>query len=153
MTQAWGGTVRLPKGGGRVTVRAALHSPLQLRDLVVVQSGEDLDLEVRKRTINEINRWSIESVIEVTESGWLSAWGRGVEIEAQGFDARAHAGVVRVLVGDQPVQSKRDAQFFISQFIELKDVYLDSGVYSEETHRRHAAQLFDRAVERLQKQL
>ena len=148
-----GDTVRLPAGGGKVTVRAALHSPLALRDLVVVQDGEDQDLTVRKRTINGINRWSIESVVEVTESGWISAWGRGVEIVAQGFDTRAHAGVVRVLVGDRPVRSPVDAQYFIDQFIALKDFYLESGTYEAEKDRMHSIELFDQAIQRLQKQL
>ena len=148
-----GGAVRLPQGGGKVTVRAALHSPLIMRDLVVVQDGRDLDLNVRKRTINGINRWSVESVVEVTESGWISAWGRGVEIEAQGFDAMAHAGVVKVLVGDQPVQSADDAQHFISQFVALKNFYQESGIFVNEVDRMQFIQLFDRSIQRLQIQL
>ncbi len=89
-----GGTLHLPERGGTVTVRAALHSPLALRDLVLVQDGNDLSADVRKRSINGVNRWSIEADVEVTERGWLSAWGKGTQIEAQGFDAMAHAGVV-----------------------------------------------------------
>lgn len=148
-----GGTVYLPEGGGKVTVRAALHSPLELRDLVAVHDGRYLDLSIRKRTINGIHRWSVEADIEVTESGWLSAWGRGVEIDAQGIHAMAHAGVVRVIVGDQPIQSEEDAIVLIDDFEELKEFYQKSGTYSSETQRQEAIRLFDEAIEKLRFQL
>jgi|TARA_B110000116_G_C16269193_1_gene330038 hypothetical protein len=91
-------------------VRAALHSPIELKELVVVNDGIDLDLEVQRQKIEGIQRWSIEAPIKITESGWISAWGLGARIEAQKINAIAHAGVIRVIVGDQPVQSPFDAE-------------------------------------------
>lgn len=124
-----GDTLHLPKDGGEITVRAALHSPIELKELVVVQDGNDLDLELRQQKVEGVHRWSIEASVKITESGWLSAWGRGARIEAQKIDAMAHAGVIRVIVGDQPVQSASDAQTLVDSFENLISFYESEGVY------------------------
>lgn len=148
-----GDTLYLPANGGRVTVSATLQSPQQLRDLVIVQDGHDLDMTVTKRTINGVNRWSIAADVEVTESGWLSAWGRGTYIEAQRFDAMAHAGVIRVVVGDQSVQSSEDAATLVEYFESCIDFYSSSGVYASESDRKDSVGLFEKAIRRLKPQL
>ena len=148
-----GGTLHLPEGGGTVTVRAALHSPLPLGELIVVQDGNDLSANVRKRKINGVNRWSIEADIQVTESGWLSAWGRGTRIDAQSFDAMAHAGVVKVIVGDQAVESADDAEILIRSFEELVEFYKTSGVYESSSHRQEVVDLFQKAIGKLRPQI
>ncbi len=148
-----GSTLQLPAGGSTVTVHAALHSPMLLRDLVIVQDGKDLDFKVRKRKINGINRWSIESNIEITESGWISAWGRGTAIEAQGFDAMAHAGVIRVIVGDQPIHSAEDAETLVQSFEERAAFYQTSGIYQSHEDREKAVGLFQQAIQKLRPQM
>ena len=141
-----GETIRLPNGGGKVLVQAALHSPQQLRELKIVADGEDLDLEIRKRTIDGINRWSIEQNVEFTESGWIAAWGKGIRIESQRIDAMAHTNAIRILVGDEPVRSTEDAAYFIEQLKERKEYYGTQGVYESEGDRAHALQIFDEAI-------
>ena len=148
-----GGTLYLPEGGGTVTVRAAVHSPLRLRKLMIVKDGEDLAANVRKRKIDGVNRWSIETDIEITESGWISAWGQGAAIEAQGFDAMAHAGVIRVIVGDQPVHSAEDAEIMVRSFEALADFYQSSGVYQSNEDRERAVGLFQQAIRKLRPQI
>lgn len=151
--QSMGGTLYLPEGGGTVTVRAAVHSPLRLRKLMIVKDGEDLAANVRKRKIDGVNRWSIETDIEITESGWISAWGQGAAIEAQGFDAMAHAGVIRVIVGDQPVHSAEDAEIMVRSFEALADFYQSSGVYQSNEDRERAVGLFQQAIRKLRPQI
>ncbi|MDA0347152.1 MAG: CehA/McbA family metallohydrolase [Verrucomicrobia bacterium] len=148
-----GDVLHLSAGGGVVTVRAVLHSPLLLRQLVVVQDGRDLDLTIRKRAMADVHRWSIEADVKVTESGWLSAWGRGAEIKAQKFDAMAHAGVVRVIVGDQPVQSSEDAEVLIASFRDRISFYDTNGVYQTDEQRNSALGLFKEAIQTLEPQL
>ena len=148
-----GEVIHLPAGGGMVTVRAALHSPLPLRQLVVVQDGRDIELNVRKRTMAGVHRWSIEADVKVTESGWLSAWGRGTEIKAQKFDAMAHAGVIRVMVGDRPVQSSQDAEVLVASFKDRISFYEANGVYQTDEQRDSVLGLFKEAIQKLEPQM
>jgi hypothetical protein len=134
-------------------VRAALHSPIELKELVVVNDGIDLDLEVQRQKIEGIQRWSIEAPIKITESGWISAWGRGARIEAQKINAIAHAGVIRVIVGDQPVQSPLDAEVLMKSFEDHLEFYQSSGVYQSDKHRDRAVGLLKQAIENLEPQL
>ena len=148
-----GDTLHLPKDGGEITVRAALHSPIELKELVIVQDGNDLDLELRQQKVEGVHRWSIEASVKITESGWLSAWGRGARIEAQKIDAMAHAGVIRVIVGDQPVQSASDAQTLVDSFENLISFYESEGVYETVDQRDSAIGLFTQAIRELEPQL
>lgn len=148
-----GETLRLPHGGGVVRVRATLQSPLPLRDLVVVQGGKDLDLEISKRTIDGIYRWSIESDLNITQSSWVSVWGKGTRIEAQNIDAMAHAGVIKVIVGDEPIESSADAEALIKSFKERKAWYQENGKYETDIQRRNALSGWDKAISKLKKQI
>jgi hypothetical protein len=148
-----GETLRLPQGGGIVHIRAALDSPLPLRELVVVQGGKELHLEVSKRTIDGIHHWSIESDLNFTKSSWLSVWGKGARIEAQNIDAMAHAGVIKVIVGNEPIESSADTGALIKSFEERKAWYQNNGVYDSESHRNEALALWDRAILKLGTQL
>jgi hypothetical protein len=148
-----GETLRLPHGGGVVSVRATLQSPLPLHDLVVVQGGKDLDLEVSKSTDDGIHQWSIESDLKITQSSWVSVWGKGTRIEAQQIDAMAHAGVIKVIVGNEPIESSEDAGALIESFQERKTWYQENGKYETDIQRRNALTDWDKAILKLEKQL
>ncbi|MCZ6671424.1 MAG: CehA/McbA family metallohydrolase [Verrucomicrobia bacterium] len=148
-----GETIKLPSEGGTVNVQVALHSPYALKELHIVHDGVEVAADVRKIQDGSINRWSIERTVKVTESGWLAAWGKGIEIYTQNIDAMAHSGVVKVLVGDKPVQSSVDASSFIDNFKQLREYYLNRGVYEKDADRDRVLLLFDRAIDELRNQL
>jgi hypothetical protein len=144
-----GETIRLPAEGGTVTVRAALQSPHSLRQLQLIQNGRAIEAVVRRDTDDAIQRWTIEKRLAVRESGWISAAGVGPRIASLNLDARAHAGVVRVLVGDRPVRQAEDVAQLEATLTQQRDYYQQEGCYRNESERRHALNLFDRAIERL----
>jgi len=148
-----GETIRLPASGGTVDVKLAMHSPITLKELHLVHDGAEIAADVLKIQDGNIHRWSIQRKLKVTESGWLTGWGKGIEIYTQNIDAMAHSGVVKVLVGDQPVQSKTDAEVLVELFKSRKAFYQKNGVYLTAADRDHALSLFDRAIKELNPQL
>jgi hypothetical protein len=50
----------------------------------------------------------------------------------------AHAGVIRVIVGDKPVQSASDAQTLVDSFENLISFYESEGVYETVDQRDSA---------------
>ena len=67
-------------------------------------------------------------------------------------DSCAHTGVVRVLVGDEPVRSEKDARNLIEMIRTEMAHYRDHGRYPGPTGREHVQALFQRAITVLEPQ-
>ena len=150
--QGPGGIVRLPSGGGDVSVEAELSSPLTVRQLELVHSGVVVAGETTRIERAGIQSLRIRRTIPFTESGWLAARGTGGRIAAMDRDSFAHTGVVRVLVGDAPVRSAADAGALIAGVRGEMEHYRDHGLYPGPVEREHVQAIFRRAIALLAEQ-
>jgi hypothetical protein len=148
-----GETIHLPKEGGRVRVRAVLSAPHKLRDFQLVKNGSPLIIDSIDKDEGRINRWVIEKEVPFDKSGWLTAWGKGPKIVTQNIDAMAHAGVIKVMVGQQAIESPEDAKTLIELFQKRASWYQSDGVYETEAQRKVATAHFDKAIQELKKQI
>jgi hypothetical protein len=148
-----GDTIYLPSGGGRVRIQATLSAPLELKEFHLVRDGSPLEADWIDESSADTNHWVIEKEIHFEKSGWVTAWGKGPHIITQKIDAMAHAGVIRVIVGNEPVESTRDALALIHSFQELISWYQADGVYENENLRKESVALLEAAILKLQDQL
>lgn len=147
-----GEIVNLPRAG-TVSIRAELDSPRALRAFKLVHDGQALDSKIVKSSQNGINRWVIEQRLSIDRSGWIATWGKGASIKAQGgIDAMAHSNVVRVQIGDEPIQSPQDSAFFINELEQRRAFYQEKGAYKNDAQRKRAIELLDQAIAKLQEQ-
>lgn len=145
-----GETISLPAGGGDVVVRAELTSPRPLRELHLVRNGADLATARAVETHAGANRLRVEQRVHFAASGWLVAWGKGERIAAQGIDAMAHTGAIRVVVGGRPVRLREECAALAALLEKQRDYYGAQGRYLRDEDRAHAREVFDRALARLQ---
>ncbi len=70
-----GGEVRLPAGGGDVTIDATLNGPMSLRELEIIRNGQVENISINKQKTGKVNRWRIRQRVRITKSCWLAARG------------------------------------------------------------------------------
>ncbi|MBI4552595.1 MAG: CehA/McbA family metallohydrolase [Candidatus Latescibacteria bacterium] len=107
-----GGEVRLPKGGGMVTLQADVQSIVPLDKAVIYCNGQVLEtipLSQDKKSA------TLKKQIRVTTSGWYTLQAEGKEPTHPIDDGypQATTNAVRVYVGDQPIRSKASAAYFV----------------------------------------
>ena len=78
-----GDTIRLPEGGGTVTVRACAESILPIHSLQIVQEGE---IVAETREVAGARRLDLTADVRVTDDSWIAARTGGPSY----FDAPAH---------------------------------------------------------------
>jgi len=145
-----GGTVRLPSGGGEVTVKARLESPRSLDNLEIIRNDEAPEVAEGSKKGAEVNQIVIERKLQFQKSGWIAARGRGGPIEAISQHEVAHTAAVRVLVGDEPIRSEQTVSELLSRLHHQKQFYASNGSYPDPAARAKMLEIFDRAAERLQ---
>jgi hypothetical protein len=150
---AEGGAFVLPEGGGPVVVEVEMSSPRQPRELILIRDGQPARASIQKIQSNGVHRWSITASVPFKKSGWISAWGEGAATSTNRFATIAHAGVVRVLVGEERIESSSDARNLIGQMRMRREYYRNNGVYKTEADKKHMLSLFDRAIEKLSGQV
>lgn len=148
-----GGTVRLPAGGGEVLVEAELSAPDTLSSFEIIQNGKPVSVSMEKSTLEQLHSWKIRSRVRIDKSCWLAARGEGNYIPVYETNAVAHTAAIKVIVGDEPINSTRDAALLIDLIRARREYYLHEGRYKSEDDRHAAAALFDRAIEVLIPQL
>ncbi len=159
--QGAGSTVRLPAGGGFVTVDAEMTSPLPLHEFQIVRSGKALKIDDEESISGEIHERRIRQRLRIDRSCWLAVRGRSVPIQSLKdsiksrevwieTDAIAHSGIIRVLVGDQPIRTKTDARELIQQLRTQQQYYREAGRYADGKDRLEMLSLFDQAVQQLE---
>jgi hypothetical protein len=148
-----GDTIRLPAGGGTIRIRAELASTQPLNELQLIHNGKPVDAAVRRNSGGPVHRWSIEHNLTLTVSSWIAAAGNGTRIQSLGYDAKAHTGVVRVLVDDQPVRVRDDLAHLVAKLDEQHEHYRKEGSYASAADRVHALKLIARARDTLRERL
>ena len=63
----------------------------------------------------------------------------------------AHSGPIRVLVNEQPIRSKSDADHLIEVLRARRAFYGGNGKYEKESDRARVSRLFDKAIAKLAK--
>jgi Tol biopolymer transport system component len=121
-----GGEVRLPEGGGDVTVSVRLRSNVPVHRLELVRNGQ----VVRTIPISDDRRSATATAkIPVDRSGWVLLRARGDEPAYPTLDVYPYATTspVYLAVGDQPTRSPEDARYFLA--------WIDRMRASVEAHR------------------
>ena len=163
-----GGTICLPRSG-EVEIEAELlsfHRPKRLMVLFngkVIESSQEISRSGSAQLIRLRRRLRIE------ESGWLAAQGvaapaepidefmgrQPMVLEAEGAEPGllAHTGVIRVLVGEQPVGRSGELEALISDLADLKTYYEVHARYPSPKERLQTLELFEQAMDRLRHRL
>ena len=150
-----GGVVQLPAAGGEVELRAVLSSPRSLETLEIVQMGRVQPFTVERENRDGIQRLQIRQRLRITESCWLAARGSGgpklalIQNTDHEQNTFAHTGAIKVLVGEEPIQSAADMELLIEQLEHQREYYRTEATYAEARHRLRFVELFDEAIERL----
>jgi hypothetical protein len=118
--QIAGGEVRLPAGGGKVTVRGTMQSIVPVEKIEVVFKGKVV--EMIPTGDGKSVRFTRE--IPVSESGWLTLQVSGARPIHPIDDSypQATTNPVWVLIGDRPVRSAESARYFIRWIDKLADL-------------------------------
>jgi len=141
--QVPGEEVRLPAGGGKVTVRGAVQSIVPVEKIEVVFKG---------RVVATINPGEGKSVpfsreIPVSESGWLTLQVSGSHPIHPIDDSypQATTNPVWVLMGDRPVRSAEAARYFIRWIDKLADLARAHPGWRSEAEKAHVLGQFSEA--------
>jgi TolB protein len=102
-----GDEIRLPAGGGNVTLEARVTSVTPLSKVVVHRNGtvfRELPVSGGAATLN----------FAVTESGWYSLYAEGPASEYLDTNyVQAATNAIRVYVGDEPIRNRESAEYFM----------------------------------------
>lgn len=143
-----GETIHIPDGGGTISIRAELRSTQPLRALRIIHDGRPLELDVQRANDGIIDVLTVEHRLPVAKSGWIAAAGTGTRISL-GFDARAHTGAVRVLVGQRPIRVDADVTRIAARLEQHREFYRKEARYRSDEDRAHMLDVFERALARL----
>ncbi|MHC4405858.1 MAG: CehA/McbA family metallohydrolase [Planctomycetota bacterium] len=150
-----GSSVKLPPGGGDVHITVELAGPRPLNALEAVKNGKVVGTRVSKQFDGRTHRWRIDQDLRIDRSCWLAARGVGAPKRAleehTGIvqNATAHTSAIRVLVGDQPITSRAEAESLRETLKQQRAFYQASGQYELPEHRHRVLDLFDAAIAEL----
>ncbi len=144
-----GATVRLPAGGGEVSVEAQLASPRKLEALELVVNGKVRARLQHARAAGRANQIVLREKLRFNRGGWIAARGWGGPIDGIGKQEVAHTGAVRVLAGEQPIRDEATAAELRKRLGEQKAFYSEHGAYPDEASRARMLRRFDEARESL----
>ena len=136
-----GSTVRLPPGGGEVTVEAQLASPRALEALELVVNGK-----VHASASEENDHLVLEERLRIDRSCWIAVRGRGAPIPALNQQEVAHTGAIRVLVGDEPIWDEATAEDLRARLVRQRELYAEEGKYPDDAARERMSRIFDEAI-------
>ncbi|MBK9168996.1 MAG: CehA/McbA family metallohydrolase [Bryobacterales bacterium] len=106
-----GEVVRLPEGGGTVTIEGSVQSVAALTKVHLHSNGAivkslPLDADARKSTFRE--------EIRVTGSAWFSLYAEGPQDRSlDGEFVQAATNAIRVYVGDRKIRDRASAEYFV----------------------------------------
>jgi Tol biopolymer transport system component len=121
-----GGEIELPAGSHRLELRASLRSIVPVDHFEVVRNGEDI-AALALGADGTAGRVSRE--IEVEHSGWvlLRAWNSNATHPVRDSLPFATTSPIYVTLGDEPVRSPDDAEYFLA--------WIDRLIDAARTHR------------------
>ena len=163
-----GGTIRLPRSG-EVEIEAELISFHRPKRLMVLFNGKIIESSEEILRSGSAQLIRVRQRLRIEESGWLAAQGvaapaepidefivrQPMVLEAKGAEPGllAHTGVVRVLVGEQPIGRSSDLEALIHDLADLRTYYEVHARYSSPKERLQTLELFEQAMGRLRRRL
>lgn len=150
-----GGEIRLPAGGGSVEVQATLESAFPVDRVELIFRGEVV------KTVPATDggrKASWRGRVPVERSGWftLRALSDGPAYPIDDENLHAETAAVYVLVGDEPIRSREDAEYFIRWIDAITEQAKAHPGWRSEREKAHVLSQFaearrileERAVER-----
>lgn len=153
-----GKTVHLPAGGGEVMLAAELAFQQPLQSFEIIRNAQPIDVDITKSHLAGVHRWKIHQPLRINQSCWLAARATGPKkaaLEKQtGIkqNTMAHTAAIRVIVGNQPITSPKDAKQLVSELTAHQEAYRSSGRFQKDEHRKRMLTLFQQAIDKLQQQ-
>ncbi len=163
-----GGTLRLAKGR-EVEIEAELLSLHRPKRLMILFNGKIIESSQRISRSGSALSIRLRRRLRIEESGWLAAQGAAAPaepideftgrqpmvLEAEGAEPGllAHTGVVRVLVGEQPIGRSGELEALIGDLADLKTYYEVQARYPSPKERLQTLDLFEEAMGRLRRRL
>ena len=155
--QMVGSTIRIPKPM-EIVVDGLLESPQGVNQLELIRNGKPVEVPVLSSGKTCL---SFRHSLKIAQSCWLAARGRGAEIQAllraklpptpfHNHHAIAHSGIIRVIVGDQPIATAAARQELAAQLRVQKELYEKRGRYDTPAQKNEMLNLFERALDRLE---
>ncbi len=138
-----GDRVRLPAGGGTITLEASVQSIPPLSKAVIHRNGvvfRELPLSADKRTV----QW--KDTVRVNDSAWYSLYVEGPNFRL--LDAeypQAATNAIRVYTGDLKIRSKESARYFQRWIDKLEAMANDWPWWRSEAERKHVLGQFAEA--------
>lgn len=144
-----GDEVRLPEGGGTITLKGEMESIAPLEKLVLYHNGREIEsIPMNQSGVPGIYA-IFEKEITVRESGWYTLQGEASRKThpIDDYYPLATTQPIRVYVGDQPIRNKDSALYFvrwIDRLIEMADAHTG---WRSEQERNHVLDQFREARE------
>ena len=139
-----GDEIRLPPGGGKIRLRAALRSIVPLDRLEIVANGrviQSIPLGGDRRQAD------FEHAVEVRRSGWytLQAMAGAAVHPIEDSRPMATTNPIYVYIGDQPIRSRESADYFVRWMDKLTRMAADHPGWRSEAEKRHVLAQFEEA--------
>lgn len=132
-----GEEIRLPAGGGSITIEAAAASIAPLSKVVIHRNGQ---------VFREVPATGLKEQVQVTESGWYSLYAEGPEYKW--LDAeypQAVSNAIRIYVGDAPIRNRASAEYFDRWIVKLRAMAEEWPWWRSEKEKAHVYAQFDEA--------
>ena len=136
----------------QVEISAELQCTQALQSLEIILNGKVLSQNIKWEKRDDIYVIKIDSTIQITESSWIAARGKGFKkqalyaIRGDKINVFAHTAPIQILVDDAPIIFKDDAISLKNELESQKKHYHAKGNYKEEKHRQRMMRLYDKAI-------
>ena len=139
-----GGEIHLPAGGGSVEVVATLESIVPVEKFEIIFNGEVVEsISLEK----DNQKATFRKRLEVKKSGWytLRAMGSGIQHPIDDKYPVAETSPVYVYVGDKPIRSKDDAEYFIEWIDNITKLWDENPHWRSAAEKKHVLDQFAEA--------
>ena len=139
-----GGEIHLPAGGGSVEVVATLESIVPVEKFEIIFNGEVVEsISLEK----DNQKATFRKRLEVKKSGWytLRAMGSGIQPPIDDKYPVAETSPVYVYVGDKPIRSKEDAEYFIEWIDNITKLWDENPHWRSAAEKKHVLDQFAEA--------
>jgi Tol biopolymer transport system component len=139
-----GEEIRLGAAGGRVAVHAEVNSAAPLERVELVRNGTVLHSAPLDRSGR---RASLDIVVDMTQSGWLSmrAIGANRTFPVENTRPQAVTNPVYVTVGGRPIRDRASAEYFVKWIDRLSQMAAEHPGWRSEREKAHVLGQFAEA--------
>ena len=135
-----GDEVRLPAAGGTVELAGRLQSVVAVEKLEILHNGQVI-------ASADPASGRIEKSLPLTRSGWFTLRALGTKTERPTDDLFPYAetGAIYVMVGDSPIRSRPDAEYFLRWIDDITRQANEHPGWRSERERKHVLAQFAEA--------